>query len=66
MPDLKTQVFEALDTATKENDFSYFGMTPLEVADDIVEFNATFENVQPEELVPHIEAWLEGNPQEDK
>lgn len=52
----QVQVNEALANAL-DNGFDFTNTDPLEVAEDLGRFNADFESVEPEELVPYIIEW---------
>lgn len=53
-PDLRELVREALNNA-KENECTFEGMSDLEVAEDMLEFDASFEGIEDAEvLVPFV------------
>lgn len=58
---MKKTIFELLDNAVKENGYTeILKLTPLEIAKDIIECTGEFEIAQIEEMIPHIEEYLQG------
>lgn len=61
---LESLVHEALDNA-KDNGYSVLlGQSPQEIAEDMIEFDATFEEYYIiDDLIPYILSWqsIEGN-----
>jgi hypothetical protein len=53
---LREQVFESLQRAV-ENGYSFEGWDIEAIAVDMCDYDATFEDREPRELIPHIEAW---------
>ena len=54
---LRARIFESLDQAIK-NDYDFEDDPPEEIADDLVNCDAELENQEPQNLLPHVEAWL--------
>lgn len=53
-PTLKSRVREAFKNA-HENGYEFIGLTPLEIAGDMIEFCADLESEQPEEIARILE-----------
>lgn len=51
---LRELVKEALENAA-DNGFTFEGMSDVEVAEDMIEFNAELEDYSVEDLLPHIQ-----------
>jgi hypothetical protein len=58
---VQVEVFNSLTTATKENGYSFDGMSHREIAEDLISFNSELENFEPEDLISYIVAWLKDN-----
>ncbi len=57
MEDLERVVHEELDNA-KDNGYTVFlAGSAYEIACDMTEYSATFEDHSPNDLVPHIKTW---------
>jgi hypothetical protein len=53
---LRDQVFASLNRAV-ENGYSFEGWDVEAIAVDMCDYDATFEDREARELMPHIEAW---------
>jgi hypothetical protein len=53
---LREQVFDSLQRAV-ENGYSFEGWDVEAIAVDMLDYDATFEDREARELIPHIEAW---------
>lgn len=56
--DLEKLVHENLDNAL-ENGYDLTGWLPREIAEDITECCADLEDRKHDDLIPHIESWLD-------
>ena len=63
MKNLKELVFEALNNAL-ENEYDFRLTNPVEVAADLVDYDASFEYDRPVDLVVHIVAWQKSKREE--
>ena len=60
MSDMRKTVFEALDNAVEnDTDFSQFGGSVKALAEDLVMCCAEVEDEHPDDLIPHVQAWLD-------
>jgi hypothetical protein len=61
--DLRAAVFSSLDQA-RENGYSFEGWDVEAIAVDILDYDATYQDreLEPRELIPHIEAWRKERP----
>jgi hypothetical protein len=56
--DLREIVHRALTVAVDENDYGeLLRMTDLEVAEDLIAFDADLEGCEPADLVDHVASW---------
>lgn len=59
---LRDQVHESLTSARANGHFVrggyLWGMSPEEIADDLVQYDADLEGRNPEDLVEHVRNWL--------
>ena len=53
---LENTVHEALDNAL-DNGYDMLKFTNMQIAIDLIEFDAVLEKHSAEELIPHIESW---------
>jgi hypothetical protein len=51
-------VHESLDTAI-DNGYELDEWPAWNIADDLKDYDATFEEADPKDLLPHIKTWLE-------
>lgn len=65
MSNIKQIVFENLQNAKENGAFGRGGYldsaSAAEIADDMIALAADCETYSANELLPHVEAWLEGN-----
>ncbi len=59
---LKIKVQQAINTAVFENGYSFDCSTANEIAGDLINFSAEFEDYEVEELLPFAEEWKQNNP----
>lgn len=57
MDTLEQSVHEALDNAKDSGYTVFLAGTPYDIACDMVDYAAQFEDHSPMELVPHVETW---------
>ncbi len=54
--EMRRRVAKSLDNAI-ENGYELDEWSAREIAEDVHEYDSQFEDVEPIELVPHVEAW---------
>lgn len=60
MRDIQGEIDEALDNAVTNGQSKWLSITPInEIAEDLVDRNQTFEDDEPDELIPYIHDWLQ-------
>jgi hypothetical protein len=55
--DLRTKVFHSLDNALENGYDQVLDYLPEIVANDLEEYDSTYEGLSPADLVPHVDAW---------
>lgn len=58
MTDMKTKVFNALDTALENGYVEMLLWEPEQIVADLQSFNPDFEDVDESELTRHVVEWL--------
>lgn len=60
MDHMRNEIFQALNIAVDENGYkAMLEWKPEAIASDLIDHNSDFEGHEIEELVPHIQAWLD-------